>query len=241
MKLRFFGDSWYWSWFYPENESGHLKSKLLSNTCYNGQGFPILEVYLKYMGIDAINHCYPGFTFTDTVNSVVSKKAEDVKYNVVFFSSHYRRKDTSLDITSYYNFLQEWENKTLDGLKLLDSWAKKCNQIILLVGAHSTLYKETIEKVKSNNLHIVSECILADILSRKRPFGTLKFANDIVDYIDESFDKDLINHLYNNLTEIDKATDKQIFTHPDHCHLNPTGALFLIDRILHKIEQIQGE
>jgi hypothetical protein len=240
MNLRFFGDSWYWSWYWQEFKSNAVKNKLVSSA-----GFPALEAYFNYLGVNCISYSQPGNSFSKTVSTVLnSNDHSDIQYNIVFFSSHLRRGAINdIDISSRDKFIEEFNLKTISELNKLQVWAKENKQQILLLGGQSTIHKHVFDKLPdSTNLHLVSECIISHLLDKGDPFGILKLATDITDLVDDTWDRDLVIFLYDNIKEWEFNVHKNKFTLPDLGHLNGSGALLLADIIMEKIEQLsKGE
>lgn len=239
MKIRFFGDSWYWSW-YPTHL---IQSQLLKNRLKNRGGYPAMEVYLNNLGIDCVTHNRPGSDFENTVKSIVKTTDHtDIKYNVVFFSSHIRNYDYEnvFNMNNYKEFIEKFNNLTVSMLSTIQKWAEENNQEVFLVGGHSTLHKEIFDRVENKkNLHLLSECIVSQFVSKERPYGIFKKA-DFTKEANKNWDPDLINHLYNDIKEWeDQRQGIYNVTWPDDAHLNNTGALLLTDLILCKIEELE--
>lgn len=237
MKLRFFGDSWYWSWYY-----GVFKSKSLNKKLLNNAGFPALEAYFKYLGYESICYNSPGNSFVDTVNEVLATTEHtDIKYNIVFFSSHMRGFTyLNPDVTNYETFIRQYNTITIKNLSNLNMWAKENNQEVLLLGGQGTLHKKVFDCVLDNKkIHLVSECIMSDLLSRNKPFGIFKLATDITNLVDNTWHYDLVQHMHKDITEWENNKDKVLFTHPDSGHLNGNGSLLLSDMIMKKIEELE--
>ena len=236
MNIRFFGDSWYWSWYWNELKSTAVKNKLINNA-----GFPALEAYFNYLGVNCISYNQPGSSFSNTVRTVLdSHDHSDVEYNIVFFSSHLRRTTINdMPLTSKNKFIKEFDLITIKELTKLQSWAKENNQQVLLLGGQSTIHKHVFDMLPdSTNLHLVSECIMTQLLSKTNLFGILKLATDITDRVDDTWDRDLVIFLYDSIKEWESDDSKNKFTLPDSGHLNAHGALLLVDMIMEKIEQL---
>jgi hypothetical protein len=241
MRIRFFGDSWYWSWFY---RGGYveIKSNYVKNTLRKEQGFPVFEAYLKFFDIDCEFHNEEGTTFIENVNKILNTTDQsNIKYNVLFFSSLLRMDgNNSLPVDSFQKFTEAWDTTVIYGLQKLQEWAEKNDQHILIIGGQSTLYKYVFEKVDNRkNLHLLSECILSSLEKKGEPYGIFKFADDIVSLIDDTYHKELVHMIYGHLSEKDRRTPNH-FTWPDIAHLNPLGALLVTDLILSKIEEIEN-
>lgn len=237
MRLRFFGDSWFWCWFNP----GQLKSNMLTKD--SPKNLPVIEWYLKGLGVDCITHNHPGYSFKDTIKTILSSTPEDIKYNIVFVSFPCRNADIfNLDVTNYSNFLERHDKIIVDGLIQMQEYATEHDQYFLLIGGHTTLHKELFESVPNlDRLYLVSQCIMSDLMGVNPPFGIFKLA-DFTRYITGKFDRDLVNDVYTQLESLDKHPDKQVLWWPDNSrHLNPSAILLLTDKIFCKIEEIEKE
>lgn len=234
-KIRFFGDSWFWNWYYPDMKSTAIKKVLLE------QGFPAIAAYLKYLDIEPICHNLPGRNFEQTVIDVLStENHDDIKYNVIFIASIFRRNHHRLDVTNYTNFIKAWDAILISRLTELQNWAQKNNQQILLLGGQTTLHKNLFEQVENRkNLHLVAECIISKLTNRFNTHGFLKLATDVTDYVDTTWHPELVEHMHNDITAFENDNDKFLFTLPDRGHLNPHGSLLVLDMILSEIEQIE--
>lgn len=233
MKLRFFGDSWFWCWFDP----GTLRSNIL-----NADKLPIIEWYLKALNVECISYNYPGNSLIDTTNTIVSSSPEGATYNVVFVSFPIRRHDIqNYSVQDYKTFTNEYEEIILDCLSKMQLYAETHDQYFLLIGGQATLHKELFSRLESSSrLYLISECVLSDLLVVNPPFGIFKLA-DFTKYVDTNFDKDLVNDVYTHLTQLDNHPDKQFIWWPDNSgHLNPSAVLIILDRILHKIEELEN-
>lgn len=249
MKLRFFGDSWYWAWFNKDL----LKSKLVRNKIFLGAGLPVLETYFNHLNIECVHKNNPGLSFYETTGSVLATEPienEDIDYNIICFSNLVRNKEklAEFDVTNYNNFMDKWEKDSVELLEKLQIWAEQYNQTILLVGCQSTLPKKVFDKIKyKNNLHLLSECVVSQIINEycranfDGPFGIFKLAADISQYADTTWDPRLVDHIYEDMNLWDRVIKGGGFLYNDHYHLNPTEHVFLMDLILNKIEQLEGE
>jgi len=136
MKIRFFGDSWLWSWYYKATSST-IKSKLRSE-----EGLPIFEIYLNYLGIDIEHHNTPGNDFDRTVETILTTtNHEGIKYNIVFFSSLLRRNSRLLETTkNYKQLLSTWNSYVVEHLTNINQWAEQNNQEVFHLLRYNQLY-----------------------------------------------------------------------------------------------------
>lgn len=263
MKLRFFGDSWYWSWFYDDRS---FKSKKVRSVISHTSGFPAIEAYANRLGIQCIHHNRPGSDFYQVVSTIKSTNDHvGIDYNVVLFSSLFRGKGSVIEngnvfeyfcVKDYDQFVKKWEYDVLMLLKEIQNWALEHNQIVLLVGAQSTLSKDLFYKLpNTGNMHLVTECITSQIvkdqsvihslyktLHENENFGIFKLSRDISSLADKSWDRRLINHIYEDQKRWSEViVENSYLCKPDDYHLNTTGALYLLDLLLYKIEKLNGE
>ena len=234
-KIRFFGDSWYWSWVSDDI----IKSSTLKQ--YDRR-FPILEWALDKSGIGAITYNAPGACFRATTNTIVNStdNLEDIVYNVVFVSSPYRNDDIKkCDITNYDNFMQDWDSTIVTCLIQIQKWAIENNQQVLLIGGHTNLPKKLFASLEDcRNLHLLSECIVSELTGLKN-IGKFRCC-DFNHHIDATYDKRLIDDIHADSIQMQSSSISTIFW-PDECHLNPTAMLLVADKILYNIEQLEGE
>lgn len=235
MKVRFFGDSWYWCWFPTDS----IKSNALNR--YNTQ-FPVLNWVLNAVGIDTTTQNIPGQCFRITTKTIVesTNDNDDITYNVVFVSAPYRNADIKLcDVTDYDKFMYDWNSTITKCLNEIQEWAHKNNQQVMFVGGHMELPRELFDTIEdSSNLHLLSECIISELLGLQN-IGKFRFC-DFGRYIDTTYDKKIIDEIYEDTKQLTNGGPSTIFW-PDNCHLNPTAMLLLADKILYKIEQLEGE
>lgn len=245
-KVRFFGDSWYWSWL------NTAKSKTF-NSYYDAQinvnehrGLPNLESYFNFFNIDCVQHNHPGSTFLETTDCIINiKENDDIKYNIVFVSSVIRR-DTFLKIKHYpYDKILNYINKsTIEALNKIEFWANQYNQHVIFIGGQTTIHKNFFEQAQYKNLHLLSECIISTLIGRCKPYGIFKLA-DFAGLMDETTDKEFIHQVYEDLTEFAEGDIDNSIKHgvqyPDYAHLNAAGGMLLVDEILYFIEKIEAQ
>lgn len=246
MKLRFYGDSWYWSWFYTTT----WKSRSVKDLVVHTSGFPALKIYFKHLGVDCEHDNHPGTTFYQTVDRVVNSKIDpNIDYNIIFFSSLIRGDDPThhFDVTNYKKFIEKWNSDIVELLNRLQCWADQNNQKIILIGGQSTITNDIFQKINpKSNFHLLAECILTTILKEyyqdskiSKPFGIFKLSNDFSYIVNTSWDPKLVEHIYNDQKEWQNMSEGMNLLRPDTAHLNTTGQLFLVDLILHNIEKLE--
>jgi hypothetical protein len=236
MKIRFFGDSWYWSWF----ENDVIKSNALSK--YERR-LPILEWVLEKSGVTTMVYNEPGGCFRLTTNTIIesTNDNEGTIYNVVFVSAPYRGDDIkNHDTTNYDNFIQDWDSTIVTCLTQIQKWAIKNNQQVLLIGGHTNIPEKLLSSLEDRrNLHLLSECIVSELTGLKN-IGKFRFC-DFTHCIDDTYDKRLVDDIYEDSAQVQPIGNCNTILWPDKCHLNPTAMVLLADKILYKIEQLEGE
>lgn len=247
MKLRFFGDSWYWSWYYQKP----FRSNIVRSYLHENTGLPTLEAFFNQFGIDCYHENEPGCTFYRTVDKITKECAIDptVDYNVVFFSNLIRGDNFSehcFDLTSYDKFMEKWQKDCFDLLSALDIWSRAYNQKIILIGGQCTIPLDIYKMVRPRpNLFLLADCIISKLareyagIDIKQSFGIFKCSQDFSPFVDKTWDKRLIDHIYNDQQYYDQIMNKEFFTR-DHYHLSAIGHVYLTDMILDKIEHLEG-
>lgn len=254
MKLRFFGDSWYWSWFFNVS----WKSKEINSLIFNKFGFPSLEIYLNHLGIECEHFNFPGKSFYTTTMDVISlvKANPTVDYNIIFFSnlirfSSFVKEELPLpfDVSNYDNFMYKWKSDVKNLLIKLDKWANSKNQNIIILGGHCTLPKEVFDSANLGpRVNLLTECVTTTILKEyfsynglKSNFGLFGLSKDFSNNVNEQWDPKLVNQIYEDQEYWDThITNLKIF-YPDFCHLNAVSHVCLADLLLYKISKLKGE
>lgn len=246
MKLRFFGDSWYYTWYHGPDmfpiKSTKLKKKMVSH------GFPIYELYANGLGIECINKTKPKKNFYQTTKDIItSVDNEGITYNIVFFSSLIRNvKETvevyNYDITNKKNFLDKYRNDTIKSLEQIQEFAKTHNQQFIFIGGQSTLHRSVFDLVKEkDNLHLLVEDALSYLQQRSHPWGIFKLSDDFSYEITDDWDKDLVIQIADEQEKFLKLATKKWASEPDPKHINAAGAFVMFDMILYTIEKLEGE
>lgn len=245
MKIRFFGDSWYWAWL-----GGGPRSKTLKNLVNysESKGIPFYKIYLESAGINCVNYATPGYTFLETTKTILSTTDHtDIKYNVVFFSNLIRRQPQEhqwkdeIDVSNYETFINQYQLKVVSLLEEIQGWAEQNNQQVILVGGQSTLLKQWVDQVKvKNNLHLLAQCAISKILKIQDPsFGIFKLSTDISESLSITWATELLEHIYKDIKKYSYNDMVSNVTWPDKGHLNASGIFILLDYILEKIEDLE--
>jgi hypothetical protein len=240
MKLRFFGDSWCWCWALPLP----LADTILSKRSHDfSVSLPLLSWYLTALDIESEILGNPGNPMTHVRDVVINAtNNEGVDYNILFVSSPYRRQSVeTLPVDDYENFIAQWNDALIYSLRDISRWAEEHNQVFFIVGGQTTITQELFDKVEAGkNIHLLSECLVSDFTGRTEPFGMFKLA-DFTKSVNSRFDPKLVDHIYDDINQYASSIEKSIVTWPDSAHLNPTGQFMLINLILRKIEELEGE
>lgn len=239
MRIHFFTDSWAWCWPFGMTPA---KSKKILTMKKGYTGVPVLKWYFDGLGITTKFTGEPGVSLKDIADAITNVAFDFYDYNVIMVTSPYRMNQIlDLNVGNYDEFINQWNDETVNILKSINDWAVKYDQTVFLVGGHMTLSKDIFDKIgHTTHLHLLSECIISDLAQQDPKFGIFKFA-DFTDIVDHSFDEQLIDHVWNDISTYDENKLRRVFTYPDHAHLNATGSLFLVDLILSKIEELEGE
>lgn len=240
MKLRFFGDSWCWCWAYPLPVADTILSK---KSHEYGVSLPLLEWYLNGLSIDCEIVGKPGspmrYLHDLVINTVDNQKTD---FNILFVSSPYRENSiNTLLVDNYDSFIKQWNDELVDTLQGINRWAEEHNQVFFIVGGQTTITREVFDRVGAGkNMHLLSECLISDFIEKDKPFGIFKLA-DFVKHINTTFDHRLVDHIHDDINEYHSNDIRRLVTWPDTAHLNPTGTFMLINLILRKIEELEGE
>jgi hypothetical protein len=245
MKLRFFGDSWCWVWIdFDQGPIPPIQSKKLASAMASDhKGIPMLNWYFNSLGIETEIVAYPGRTLRNVADTIVtSVDNSGVDYNIVFVSSPYRYEQVlELDTENYDKFIEQWNTEILLNLNAVQKWAEQNNQIVFLVGGQTTLQEQLFNSMESTkNVYLLSECVVSDVMQLDPKFGIFKVA-DFANLVNSKFCKELVDHIYNDMNYYAPNMYRDRFTWPDANHLGPTGTILLVDLILAKIEEIEGE
>jgi hypothetical protein len=143
---------------------------------------------------------------------------------------------------NYQKTLDKINSDTETLLQEIQDWAKQHNQTIIILGGQSTLNVELFNKPnKLDNIHLLTPCVMTEICKlydkNASTFGLFKLA-DFTDKLDETWDKQLVHKIYEDIDCWDKSILRKHFTWPDTGHLNCTASLILTDLLFEKLEQL---
>jgi|TARA_B110000459_G_C16503085_1_gene444315 hypothetical protein len=183
MNFRFYGDSWFWTWW-PEDMP--FKSEQVNNLRARGvsvdsratyppgpdPAISFVELYLNKLGHEVEQFCHPGNAFCETVATICSRPAaEEGTANIVFYSEPtrgvelrvYMEKECQPDLT--YDMLEDkLYEMTVVALCRLGKHANEINQEFIISGGQSTLYDRVMTRVPEElrkNLTLLHPCILS--------------------------------------------------------------------------------
>ena len=190
MKLSFYGDSWFWTWF-PKGQNALTNTELkklkgisvawsTKHDIKQGDnfinGYDILTPILNSMGHDVSNYCNPGNSFKDSVTEIVEGHQKDQYQKVssdaiiVYVSTVIRHSNLEKflrkpwkDIKTEYNELMYQE------LQRLGDYALERKQKIYLFAGQTTLKQKVFDNAfnpndpRKNYLYLASECIVTDL------------------------------------------------------------------------------
>jgi hypothetical protein len=234
MKIHFYGDSWYWTW-YPKN---CFKSNEIKKIVSEADSFSFIEMLIKSFGHNIKNFSNAGNSFVATKNSIITTENSEADYVVVFFSSPVR----GLEILNYNThdisqFMIQYNNVIIHCLNEIGKWATTNDKQVLLFGGQSTLYREVFDKcTHKENLHLVAECLVSSIEGKSPPHGDFKIFDLDLSKADK-WDPLLIDTIY---TQYNKWNERAVkFTYPDASHLNAVSTIYFIDLLFQYIENLE--
>lgn len=247
MKLRFFGDSWAWSW--QPISSKRIADCFLKDQSNKTTGpIPFIEIYLKHFGIESVIHNQPGLDFENVVRLVLdSFDHSTVDYNIILVPSIWRGLGNTPTLSNHDKFIEEWNAKLKQQLSILNDWAIKHNQTILLFGGQTTIKYDTFRQcIETDRIHLVAECITSYLTYKRYQgsdfnHGILKINSDICSLVNETWDSRLVDHLYNDLKHWENDQNIRHKMWPDKGHLNAQGLFEFVDIMLTYIEKLEEE
>jgi len=191
MKFRFFGDSWFWTWWLDQETSNGepwLKSQQVRslrsvNVTHDSKQAPepvqdnaisFIDIYLnKLLGHDVETFNAPGMSFVTAVTNIEKTPADPNAVNVLFYSEPMRGSDLKAMMNENpkwtYNQLEEKIYEiTIEHLGKLGTFANSTNQKFIISGGQSTLYHSVFNKVPEQlrkNLTLLHPCILSSLIA----------------------------------------------------------------------------
>ena len=183
MNFRFYGDSWFWTWW---PESRPFKSEQVNNLRARGvsvdsrdqyphgpdPAISFVELYLNKLGHEVEHFCWPGTAFCETVTIICNRPpAEEGTANIIFYSEPTRgvelralmEAECQPDVT-YKQLEDKLYDLTIKSLCKLGQHANEINQEFIISGGQSTLYDRVMTQVPvelRKNLTLLHPCILS--------------------------------------------------------------------------------
>lgn len=181
MNIRFFGDSWLWTWTSKEEGQG-LQSEFLKRHGEKQWGFSTMKSLLKSFGFDVYSYCQPANSLSQTVDIIKSatgtfgcfeggEGSNNREVWIIFASSNFRvrpeRQPVSWDLSSKGNLLRQLDSTYIDDLNLLSKVIEGSNNIdIIVVGGQAEIRPEVMAQVEAPNMHLLSSNILESLANR---------------------------------------------------------------------------
>ena len=185
MKFRFYGDSWFWTWW-PDDKP--FKSEQVNSLRATGvsvdsrDSYPhapdpaisFIELYLNRLGHEVDQFCHPGTTIIETVSTIRSRQTGDEDtVNIVFYSEPHRGIELRALMESQchpeftYQMLEDkLYDLTVKALCRLGRHANEINQEFIISAGQSTLYDRVMTRVPEElrkNLTLLHPCILSSV------------------------------------------------------------------------------
>lgn len=242
MNIRFFGDSWLWTWKGPIFNVGIPDEEVFwySNSMSNLSDFGETSLSLQTILLDKLGHnvnhaCLPGNSFFRTCDQVDTytfnfvRREQKMNY-VIWVSSDMRPGDhPKWNMRSKDVFLDMYDQYVLKSLNRINDLSQIYTNInFIFVGGQSGLPKYLWDKIpdRSPNLHLLSEHIINTLSQENENFDSLNLPrfyleNEFIRLYDEcdhksEVDPDLVEHM---------AVESALYN--DHDYMIPTTLMFL--------------
>lgn len=188
MNFRFFGDSWFWTWYHPKEEgyeySRFCRSQAMERIDKYQDGLSLMKILLEEMGHTVNNFAKPGTGFrycrTSYEQNVYLLNKEIPAINIIFVSSNLRKfhnedrefTQYDVDLSSVDNFIKCYDEiMARDLMKFM--FMNDPRETYLVVSGQENLPAEVFLKAKKDaeerqegdfsNWHLLSESILVDL------------------------------------------------------------------------------
>ena len=189
MNFRFFGDSWFWTWYQPkvdgDKTSNFCRSKAMGTIDKYENGLSLIRMLFQEMGHAVNNYARPGAGFRSTRLAYESNgwgTKEIPSINIIFISSNLRKfhhtgldspfTQYEVDLSNVENFIKCYDDLMIEDLKNLMHYDNP-NDTYLVVSGQENLpmdvFMEAKNKIKEThgwelpNWHLLSESILVDL------------------------------------------------------------------------------
>lgn len=253
MKLAFYGDSWFWTWFDTNQDvltnpelsklKGIEKDKLMN-------GYDVLTPLLNSMGHKVLNHCHPGNSFRETVQDICETSTKS-DVHIVYVSTVIRHTELEKFLNKPWNQIKvQYTEIMYQELQKLGDFALKNQQKILLFAGQTTLKSKVLQNAFKPNdprlkyLHLGAECIVTALHNQFPPNKPIPLrAPGIFKLATWSDKTNLDNYNAETITELHKqikyfqSEPFKIWTWPDLGHLNFNGQIHFLNLLFDKIQQ----
>ena len=190
MKFRFFGDSWFWTWWFDQEKgpgkpwlkSQDVRSLRSMDVTHDSQAkegitpdpaISFIDIYLnKIFGYDVETFNSPGESFVTAVTTIEKTPVDPNAVNVLFYSEPMRGSDLKVMMNenpkwTYDQLEEKMYEFTIKHLCKLGTFANLTNQKFIISGGQSTLYHSVFNKVPEQlrkNLTLLHPCILSSLI-----------------------------------------------------------------------------
>lgn len=223
MNIRFFGDSWLWTWTSKEEGQG-LQSEFLKRHGEKQWGFSTMKSLLKSFGFDVYSYCQPANSLSQTVDIIrnaaktfgcfdIGDGSNNREVWIIFASSNFRdrpeRQPVSWDFSDKGNLLRQLDTTYIDDLVVLNEVMGNSNNIdVIVVGGQAEINPEIFEHIGIPNMHLLSSNIVESLANRYifynedyKKFPSFLFEVNFIQHYDEwikshdinSIDKEILD------------------------------------------------
>ncbi len=210
MNFRFFGDSWFWTWYRSkvdgDKTSNFCRSQAMERIDKYEGGLSLIRILLQEMGHTVNNYARPGTGFRSTRLAYESNgwgTKEVPSINIIFVSSNLRHFHSTegrdfiqydVDLSSVDNFIKCYDDLMIKDLKNLMHYNNP-NDTYLLVSGQENLPMDVFMAAKNKiklthgwelpNWHLLSESILVDLACAYNgtPYPNYKNIQELRDFL----------------------------------------------------------
>lgn len=265
MRIRFFGDSWAWTWFTELKKSNYKNILSLDNEYETG--ISLIKILFDASDHECTIHNEPGTGpkhTKDVIKNQISlaRQANEEEYWIWQISCTLRN-DTydSFDFSSLNKFINSYDARILEHLQEINDFGIPDNIHICLIGCHSTLPKHIFDSIenRSNNIHFMCKNFIQEVstvehgltydtnnknklidrfrLSSPKFFFEYvePFGDDYMDY----FDKEVLE-FFTECADHGHHNVNETVTWPDSGHLGFSGHVLLFEYVLNFIKELQS-
>ena len=181
MNIRFFGDSWLWTWVSRlEGEGFHSEYMRLQGE--KQWGFSTMKSLLKSFGFDVYSYCQPSNSLSQTVDIILRASdtfgcfqggggSNNKEVWIIFASSNFRprpgREPVAWDMTSKDTLLKQIDSTYISDLNLLKRVMGNSEDVdIIVVSGQAEISQEVMDQVAVPRIHLLSSHILESLAHR---------------------------------------------------------------------------